>query len=63
MRRDLAEPAGAVVIGAGTVVSVIAGYVPVLIAAFLFTMMVVWKIGRTLLSEYYADLSPPWGKS
>jgi KUP system potassium uptake protein len=36
------------------------GYVPVLIAAVITTVMVVWAVGRSNLAEYYARRSISW---
>jgi KUP system potassium uptake protein len=35
------------------------GYIPFVVGALLFAVMVVWKRGRSLLSEYYATRSEP----
>ena len=35
------------------------GWVPVLVGAVLFVVMVDWKVGRTVLAEHLAEISPP----
>jgi len=35
------------------------GYLPVLVGAFFFVVMIVWKMGRTHLGDYFAERSPP----
>jgi KUP system potassium uptake protein len=35
------------------------GYVPVLVGIGFFTVMVIWKIGRTILGEYMTERTPP----
>ncbi len=36
------------------------GFVPILIAAAVFLVMMTWNVGRTLLGEYLQEHSPPW---
>ncbi len=36
------------------------GYLPVMVGALFFVIMVVWKLGRTHLSDYFAERSPPY---
>jgi KUP system potassium uptake protein len=35
------------------------GYVPVFVAAGFLVMMIVWRVGRSILGEYMVTLSPP----
>ncbi|MGO9835062.1 MAG: potassium transporter Kup [Polyangiaceae bacterium] len=35
------------------------GWVPVLLGAALFVVMVDWKVGRSVLAEHFVDISPP----
>jgi KUP system potassium uptake protein len=35
------------------------GYVPIMVGAAFFFMMITWKIGRSLLGEYIVERSPP----
>ncbi len=35
------------------------GYLPVMVGAFFFVVMIVWKMGRTHLGDYFAERSPP----
>jgi KUP system potassium uptake protein len=35
------------------------GYLPVMVGALFFVVMIVWKMGRTHLGDYFAQRSPP----